>query len=174
MLRVKDQGWTKDEPKNDLRIANWKKCFLLRLASLLPFLYLLLFYRENSERRPKELRKKTIWLKKHFSYDWVLKRLTGFPKKLYPFLKKVDSFPETVDLYSSPLHLTLYTLHQKNRTKMRFFLHIRKFYCTFAPWTCAEGCLTSLAEGSRHIKKAFISALFWPFGISQISSIFRT
>ena len=40
---------------------------------------------------------------------------------------------------------------------------------TFAPWTCAEGCLTSLAEGSRHIKKAFISALFWPFGMSQLS-----
>ena len=28
------------------------------------------------------------------------------------------------------------------------------------PQTCAEGCLTSLAEGSRHIKKAFISACF--------------
>ena len=52
---------------------------------------------------------------------------------------------------------------------MRFFLLNSKKSTTFAPWTCAEGCLTSAAEGSRHIKKAFIDALFWRVEMSQVS-----
>ena len=34
--------------------------------------------------------------------------------------------------FQYPLHSKPYTLHQKNRILVRFFLHIRKFYCTFA------------------------------------------
>ena len=34
---------------------------------------------------------------------------------------------------ASSFHLTLYTLHQKNRTKIRFFLHISKKKRIFAP-----------------------------------------
>ncbi len=34
---------------------------------------------------------------------------------------------------ASSFHLTLYTLNQKNRPKKRFFLHISKKKCIFAP-----------------------------------------
>ena len=56
-----------------------------------------------------------------------------------------------------PLHSTPYTLHQKNRTKMRFFLHIRKFCSIFAPWTCAGDVCTSAAKGSRHNKRRLLA-----------------
>ena len=84
--------------------------------------------RATTERTPTEdhMTKKALFLR------LSPKKVVLIPEKVVSLPKKVDSFPETVDLYSSPLHLTLYTLHQKNRTKMRFFLHIRKFYCTFA------------------------------------------
>ena len=55
--------------------------------------------------------------------------------------------------YSLPLHTTPYTPHQKNRTKMRFFLHIRKFFCTFA--------LESYAGGSMSREKRFAMVLSW-------------
>ena len=41
--------------------------------------------------------------------------------------------------------------------------------CIFAVAIPRRGCLRVIGWGSRHIKKAFIDALFWPFGISQIS-----
>ena len=42
-------------------------CFLLRLPSLFLLLYFALFHRPTTERRPRELRKKTLRVKKHFS-----------------------------------------------------------------------------------------------------------
>ena len=56
MLRVKDQGETKDEPRNYQRTPKPKKCVLLILSSLSPFLYLASKHRANTERRPREER----------------------------------------------------------------------------------------------------------------------
>ena len=116
--------------------------------------------RENSDRTPKEdlMTKKALFLRlSPKKVDLIPEKVVSIPKKVVSHPKKVDSFPETVDLYSSPLHLTLYTLHQKNRTKMRFFLHIRKFYCTFASRTCAGDVCTSAAKGSRHNKRRLLA-----------------
>ena len=124
---------TKDEPRTNLRMPNHKICVLLRLTSFFPLLYIASAHRPTSERRPRELRVNSPPTKSAICYDWLPKKVSSAPEKVVSLPKKVDSFPETVDLYSSPLHLTLYTLHQKNRTKMRFFLHIRKFCSTFAP-----------------------------------------
>ena len=56
ILRVKDQGRTKDEPRNDQRTPKLKKVLLLRLPSLFPLLYLASFHRLTTERRATELR----------------------------------------------------------------------------------------------------------------------
>ena len=56
MHRVKDQGRTKEEPRMNLRTPKLKKVLLLRLPSLSPLLYLALFHRPMTERRPRELR----------------------------------------------------------------------------------------------------------------------
>ena len=99
--------------------------------------------RETTEGTPKEdhMTKKALFLR------LSPKKVEWIPEKVVSLPKKVDSFPETVDLYSSPLHLTLYTLHQKNRTKMRFFLHIRKFCSTFAPVMSPRLGIMSLRVG---------------------------
>ena len=48
---------------------------------------------------------------------------------------------------------TPYTLHQKNRLKKRFFLHIRKFCCTFAPVISPRlGIMSFGRDGCRHNK----------------------
>ena len=36
--------------------------------------------------------------------------------------------------YAPPLHPTPHTPHEKNCTKMQFFLHNRIFFCTFAAY----------------------------------------
>ena len=84
--RVKDQGRTKEEPRNDQRTPKLKKCVLLRLPSLLLLLYLAIFYRPTTERTPTQLpaHKKCCFL-----------RL--LPNKVVLIPKKVDSFPKTVD-----------------------------------------------------------------------------
>ena len=141
VLRVKDQGRTKEEPRNDQRNPNHQKVLFIKIAvsftSLIPCLVLPRELRENTERTLREdlMTKKTLFLR------LSPKKVVLIPEKVISLPKKVDSFPETVDLYSSPLHLTLYTLHQKNRTKMRFFLHIRKFCSTFALVNLRWGCL---------------------------------
>ena len=97
-------------------------------TSLIPCLVLPRELRETTEGTPKEdhMTKKALFLR------LSPKKVVLIPEKVISLPKKVDSFPETVDLYSSPLHLTLYTLHQKNRTKMRFFLLNSKKSITFA------------------------------------------
>ena len=63
-----------------------------------------------------------------------------------------------------PLHFILDTIHKKNRIKMRFFLHIRKFYCNFAP--------DSYAGGSLSCEKRFAKVLSWVgFGHIEIAFI---
>ena len=94
----------------------------ISFTSLIPCLVLPREHRERSERTPKEdhMTKKSLFL-----------RLS--PKKVDLIPEKVVSMPKTVDLHFSPLHSTLYILHQKNRAKTRFFLHISKKKCIFAP-----------------------------------------
>ena len=41
--------------------------------------------------------------------------------------------------------------------------------CIFAPAIPRRGCLRVIGWGSRHIKKAFIDALFWRVETSQLS-----
>ena len=54
--QAKDQGETKEEPRNDQRTPKLKKVLLLRLPSLLFLLYLASFHRPTTERTPRELR----------------------------------------------------------------------------------------------------------------------
>ena len=86
MCRAKDQGETKEEPRNDQRTPKLKKVLLLRLPSLLPLLYLALFHRENSERRPTDDRETTDSTP---HYPKVLFIKIAFLKMLTPFLKKL-------------------------------------------------------------------------------------
>ena len=46
-----------------------------------------------------------------------------------------------------------YNLYSKNRTKMRFFLHISQIFCTFA--------VDSYAGGKYVLRKAFRKGLSW-------------
>ena len=119
--RVKDQGQTKEgiivralgRDKNQgttKELRTTKKCFLLRLPSLFPLLYLASFYRENSDLTPHL--QKVLFLNIAF-----LKKLSAFLKKLTYILKALPYIPR------------LYTLH--------FTPHTRKitlkcvFSCTF-------------------------------------------
>ena len=72
----KNQGTTKE-------LRTTKKCFLLRLPSLLPLLYLAWFYREYSERRPKEDRKNTHNIKVLF-LKMGSNKVVPIPKKNRP------------------------------------------------------------------------------------------
>ena len=68
-----------------------------------------------------------------------------------------------------PLHLTLYTLHQKNRIKMRFFLHIRKFCSTFAPVMSPRlGIMSLRGAVTRHNKRRHNALCSWLFGTWKI------
>ena len=100
--------------------------------------------RETTERRAKRYRALAA------KNSALFLRLS--PKKVDLIPEKVVSMPKTVDLHFSPLHSTLYILHQKNRAKTRFFLHISKKKCIFAPKYPKE--LTCAAT------KSHISSLF--------------
>ena len=58
--------------------------------------------------------------------------------KISSFLKRLTHFLIwlTLLLKNNP---RLDNLHQKNRTKKRFFLLISKYFCTFAPESTLEG-----------------------------------
>lgn len=91
MLRIKDQGRTKEEPRNDQRTPNHQKVLFIKITFSFPSLILCLIPptddRENTERTPTEdlMTKKALFL-----------RLS--PKKVVSLPKTVDYFPETVDL----------------------------------------------------------------------------
>ena len=70
-------------------------CFLLRLQSLLLLIYLVWFYRENSERRPKEERSVIVPLRLRTPTEDHMTKKALF-LRLSP--KKVDSLPAKVDL----------------------------------------------------------------------------
>ena len=94
-----------------LRTPNHQKVLFVKIAlsftSLIPCLKTPSEHRETTERTPKEdhMTKKALFLR------LSPKKVEWIPEKVVSPPKTVDSFPETVDLYSSPLHLTLYTLH---------------------------------------------------------------
>ena len=82
ILLAKDQGETKEEPRNEQRTPKQKKVHLLRLPSLFPLLYLAEFYREHSERRPRELRLNSPPTKSAICYDCFPKNVDSIPKKV--------------------------------------------------------------------------------------------
>ena len=133
-----NQRRTKDEPKN----SQPPKVLFIKIAvsftSLIPCLIPPTDDRENSEGTPTQLpiTQKCCFLR----FDQNLELLN---------CDTISTF--TPYIISST---------QKNRTKMRFFLHIRKICCIFATWTCAGGCLYTTSWGRGHIKKAFIDACF--------------
>ena len=59
MLRVKDQGETKEEPRNDQRTPNHQKVLFIKIAvsftSLIPSLIPPRELRENTDRTPPQL-----------------------------------------------------------------------------------------------------------------------
>ena len=98
------------------RTPKCQKCCLLRLPSLLVLLYLTLFYRENSERRPREERQKSPSTKSTFLNRFpkksptILKKLTHFLKRLTQYLTKFTHF-EVYFAVPPAKFSHLYTLH---------------------------------------------------------------
>ena len=128
--RAKNLRRTKDEPRMNLRTLKHKKCCLLRLPSLLPLLYLALFYRENSASTPclqKVLFLKIAFLKKLSPF---LKRLTKYLKRLTQHLTKFTHFEVYFAVPPSKFS-RLYTIHftpytRKNTPKNDFSCTSRK------------------------------------------------
>ena len=122
-----NQGETKERPKN----SEPQKVLFIKIAisfsPLIPCLIPPRELRENSEGTPTQLpaHKQCYFLRLR------PKKVNPIPEKVDSHPKKVDSFPKSVALYSSPLHPIVYTLHQKNYSKKRFFLHISKEKCIF-------------------------------------------
>ena len=100
--RAKNLRRTKDEPRMNLRTPKYKMCFLLRLPSLFPFLYLALFYQENTDRRPREDREKSASTPRQqkvlFLKIDILKKIASIPKKVTSFPKKIDYITKIVDI----------------------------------------------------------------------------
>ena len=108
MLRVKDQGETKEEPRNDqrnnrsstceIRTPNHQKVLFIKIAvsftSLIPSPILPTDDREKSDRTPTQLptTKNCNFLRLRPS------KVVLIPKKVDSHPKKVDSVPEKVDL----------------------------------------------------------------------------
>ena len=59
MLRVKDQGETKEEPRNDQRTPNHQKVLFIKIAvsftSLIPSLFPPREHRQTTEKTPTQL-----------------------------------------------------------------------------------------------------------------------
>ena len=114
-----NQRRTKDEPKN----PKIQKVHFIKIAvsftSLIPCLVLPRELRETTEGTPKEdhMTKKSLFLR------LSPKKVDLSPKKVDSHPKKVDSFPETIDL----------SVFKKKSPQKRFFLHISKKKCIFAP-----------------------------------------
>ena len=124
IIRVSNQGRTKEEPRNTLRTPNHQKVLFVKIAlsftSLIPCLKTPSDDRENTERTPTQLpaSKKSTFLKIGF-----LKKLTLFLKKLSAFLKRLDSFPKTIDLSvfkeKSPQKSPFSCISQKKSVSLR-------------------------------------------------------
>ena len=108
VLRVKDQGETKDEPRMNQRTPKLKKVLLLRLPSFFLLLYLPSFCRPTTERTPREERINSLSKKVLFLKIDNLKRLTESLKKLTLFLKHLTlctsfAFLRTLSMPLCPL-----------------------------------------------------------------------
>ena len=107
MLRVKDQGRTKEEPRNDQRTSNHQKMLFIKIAvsftSLIPCMVLPRELRETAEGTPTGdlMTKKALFLRLY------PEKVDFIPEKVVTIPEKVDSIPKSVALYSSPLRLTL-------------------------------------------------------------------
>ena len=150
LLRGKDQGETKEEPRNDLRTPNHQKVLFIKIAVsvtfLIPCIVLPRELREMTEKTPTQLpaNKKCYLLIFAIAIScFVLAAIPAssppFPSShsgtsgasayLPPSVQFSAYMPSTPRLYT--LHFTLSTI--KNRTKMRFFLHFSQNFTTFAP-----------------------------------------
>ena len=116
MSRVKDQGRTKERPKNSERTPKQEKSSFIKIAisftSLIPCLILPTDDREKTERTPHQLpaHKKCCFL-----------RL--LPNKVVLIPKKVDSFPKTVDYIPE---IVAYPPNKKSLQKYDFSCSIQK------------------------------------------------
>ena len=96
---VKDLRRTKDEPKNSERTPKLKMCVLLRLPPHFPLLYLPLFHRPNTDRRPREERSIIVPLRLRTPCCFLRllpKKVVSIPKKVVPIPKRVDYIPKIV------------------------------------------------------------------------------
>ena len=121
---AKDQRRTKDKPRNDLRTTNHQKVLFIKIAisftSLIPSSIPPTDDRETTDRKPIQLpaSPKALFLR------LLPKQVFFVPEKVDSHPKKVNSFPETIDL---PVFF------KKKSPQKRFFLHISKKKCIFAP-----------------------------------------
>ena len=121
---AKDQRRTKEEPRNDQRTPNHQNVLFVKIAiyftSLIPSPISPTDDREKSDRTPTQLpaSPKALFLR------LLPKQVFFVPEKVDSHPKKVNSFPETIDF--------LFFLKKKSPQK-RFFLHISKKKCIFAP-----------------------------------------
>jgi len=96
LSRVKDQGRTKDEPRNDQRTPKQKKVRFIKIAvsfiSLIPCPIPPRELRETTEGTPKEdhMTKKALFLR------LSPKKVVLIPEKVVSLPKKVDSFPKVL------------------------------------------------------------------------------
>ena len=126
-----NQRRTKERPKNSQPLKSTFVKIAVSFTSLIPCPIPPTDDRETTERRAKRYR--ALAAKNSALFLRLSpKKVDLISEKVVSHPKKVDSIPETVDLHFSPLHPTLYTLHQKNHLKIRFFLHISKKKCIFA------------------------------------------
>ena len=93
--RVKDQGRTKERPKN----SETEKMLFIKIAvsftSLIPSLVLPTDEREKTERTPTQLPAH----KKCFFLRLLPKKVVPLPKKVYSYPKTIDYFPEKFVLF---------------------------------------------------------------------------
>ena len=141
IIRVSNQGRTKEEPRMNQRTPNHQKVQFVKIAlsftSLIPCLKTPSDDRENTEKTPTQLpaSKKALFLR------LLPKKVVCIPKKVDSFPEKVYSFPETVDLS---------VFKQKTPKKAIFLAHLEK-----KVYLCGQNCnnydciVTSLWQISR-------------------------
>ena len=122
--RVKDQGETKEEPRNDQRTPNYPKVLFIKIAFSFPSLILCLIPptddRENSKRRAHQLPayKKCCFLR------LLPKTVDCLPKTVDCPPKKVDSIPKKIYSLLLIFYCVLHSINTKNalfRKKSAFF-----------------------------------------------------
>ena len=123
------------------RTPRLKKCVLLILPFLFPFLYLALFHREKTERRARERRHNSTPQKSTFLNTTFLKRLTHFLTQLTPFLKHLTlctsfAFLQTLSMPLCPLVANLirvfHAFEQQISKKCYFLKKILEILTTFS------------------------------------------